>query len=299
MEKESSKEKLIENINITNKVRNNIKSPEQIIEKSLEEYLFFCCLDYDLSISEYKSFIELRKRVIQPYDEKNEDHELCLRALFTKSKEILSKNKDKESLDLISNATITTDNSSKNNENKDEESAIWRKIGFQTDNPRTDFRAGGIFSLYLMNYFIINHENEFINIINEDYFTFALVCIRLSYLIRILLFLVSSEEIKINLKFQKNILANRKELKIFCYFLYDNNNLLYEIASAGLDFIFKKFVDQKKSSNKEINYFLIDPIILSAIQCLKNALSDMNSNEDFINELKKTYRENYLKTLKL
>ena len=32
-EKENSNEKLIETVNITNKVRNNIKSPEQILEK--------------------------------------------------------------------------------------------------------------------------------------------------------------------------------------------------------------------------------------------------------------------------
>ena len=298
-EKESSKEKLIENVNITNKVRNNIKSQNQIIEKSLEEHLCCCCLDYDLSISEYKSFVELRRRVIQPYDEKNEIHELNLKSLFIKTKEILYKNKEKESIDLISNATIDTNNSSKNKENKNEDSALWRKIGFQTGNPRTDFRAGGIFSLDFMNYFINNHENEYINIINEDYFTFALVCIRLTYLIRILLFLVSSEEKKNNLKFQKNLLANRKELKIFCYFLFDNNNLLFDIASVGLNFIFQKFIEQKKTGNKEINYFLIDPIILSAIQCLKDELSNMNIHEDFINELKKTYRGNYLKTLKL
>ena len=69
-EKENSNEKLIETVNITNKVRNNIKSPEQILEKSLEEKVCFCCLDYDLSISEYKYFIEIKKKVIPSYDEK-------------------------------------------------------------------------------------------------------------------------------------------------------------------------------------------------------------------------------------
>ena len=194
-EKDNSKEKLIETINITNKVRNNIKSPEQILEKSLEEKLCFCCIDYDLSISEYKSFIEIRKKVTQSYDEKNENHELSLQTLLTKTKQIINsiKENDTESSDLISNITMPT-----NNNNLDEDIKIWRKIGFQTGNPRTDFRAGGIFSLDLMIYFVNNHENEYINIINEDYFTFALVCIRLSYLIRIYLFLLSKEEIKVN-----------------------------------------------------------------------------------------------------
>ena len=61
-EKESSKQKLIENINITNKVRSYIPSPEQILEKSIEEKLLCCCLNYDLTISEYKCFIDLKKK---------------------------------------------------------------------------------------------------------------------------------------------------------------------------------------------------------------------------------------------
>ena len=216
-EKESSNEKLIETINITNKVRNNTKSPEQILEKSLEEKLCFCCIDYDLSISEYKLFIEIKKRVIPPYDEKNENHELSLQALLSKTKQIINKNneEDIESSDLVSNKTLST-----NNNNLDEDIKIWRKIGFQTGNPRTDFRAGGIFSLEFMIYYANNYENEYFNMINEDYFTFALVCIRLSYLIRIYLFLLSNEEIKVNLKYQKNIFSNRKELKkILLFFI--------------------------------------------------------------------------------
>lgn len=293
-EKESSNEKLIETINITNKVRNNIKSPEQILEKSLEEKLCFCCIDYDLSILEYKLFIEIKKRVIPPYDEKNENHELSLQALLSKTIQIINKDKEKdiESSDLLSNNTLST-----NNNNLDEEIKIWRKIGFQTGNPRTDFRAGGIFSLDLMNYFLNNHENEYINMINEDYFTFALVCIRLSYLIRIFLFLLSNEEIKVNLKYQKNIFADRKELKNFCYFLYDNNNLLFDISSISLQFIYQKFIEKKKTGNKEMNYFIIDPIVLSSIECLKNTLNKINFNDDLISELKNSFRENFLKNV--
>jgi hypothetical protein len=299
-EKGSSKEKLIQNINITNKVRNYSLSRDQIIEKSLEEKLLCCCINYDLTISEYKCFIELKKKVIPPYDETNEDHELCLQSLLLKTKQILSNDKDKnkESSDLMSNATISSNITSKNTINSEEDTAIWRKIGFQTGNPRTDFRAGGIFSLDLMNYFSNKYENKYKAIINEDYFTFALVCIRLSYLIRIYLFLLSSEEIKINLKFQKNIIATRKELKIFCYFLFDNYNLLLDIVSVGIDFVYQKFIEQKKAGYKEVNYFIIDPIILSAVQGLKNTLNNVNLADDFINELKRNYRENFLSNLK-
>ena len=299
-EKESSKEKLIQKINVSNKVRNNLRSPDQVLTKETGEKFLCCCFDYDLTISEYKSFVELKKKVIPSFDEKNPSHELSLQQLFNKSKDILYNDKDKEKDEQLSdNTTITlTTKGTSNNNISEEDGLIWRKIGFQTNNPRTDFRAGGIFSLELMNYFANNHENEFTNIIKEDYFTFALVCIRLSYLIRIYLFLLTPEEIKINVKYQKNILATRKELKHFCYFLWDNGNLLLDIASITLGFIYQKFVEKKKSSNKESNYLIIDPIITSSIQCIKNALSNANIYEDIIFKLKNIFRENFLYSLK-
>ena len=52
-ETENPKQTLIENVNITNNVRNNLRSPTQILEKSTEEKLCCCCIDYDLSITEY------------------------------------------------------------------------------------------------------------------------------------------------------------------------------------------------------------------------------------------------------
>jgi hypothetical protein len=285
---ESPKEKLISSEKM-DKVRNNIKSEEQILpETNLEKLFCCCCLDYNLTKSEYKSYLILKKKITPSYDENNEEHEKILSSLFSKTKELLS----------LDTSIDTTKISTKESNNSDDEK-IWRKIGFQTGNPRTDFRAGGIFSLDLMNYFVDNHKNEYINIINEDYFTFALVCIRLSYLIRIYLYLLPSEEIRKNLKYQKNILATRKELKNFCYFLYDNNNFLLDIACVGIQFIYKKYTEQKKEGNKEINYFIIDPIILSSIQCLKETFNDINSNDDFISELKKNYRKNFLKGLKL
>ena len=135
--------------------------------------------------------------------------------------------------------------------------------------------------------------------INEDYFTFALVCIRLSHLIRIYLYLLYSEDIKINLKIKKNIFATRKEIKNFCYFLSNNTNLLFEIVSIGLKYIYQKFLEQKKTVNKEINYLLIDPIIVSSIQCLKNTLNNASiQDNDFISQLKKSFREYFLKYLK-
>jgi hypothetical protein len=288
-ENENPKEKLIENINIQNKIRNNLISGEQIIPKAFEEKLCCCCINYDLTVSEYKSFNSLKKKVIPSYNAQNEEHEKTLKELFNKTKELLNNDNNISSTEITE---ITTKESS----NEDENEKIWRKIGFQTKEPRNDFRGGGIYSLDLMIYFIKNFEKDYLNIINEDYFTFALTCIRVSYLIRTYLYLLTSEEIRINSKFQRGIFANRKQLKYFCYFLIDNDNLLNDICCTSIISIFQKFKEQK-TGQKEKNYLIIEPIIQNSVQCLQNSLNDARLNDNFISHLKESYRQNFLRTL--
>lgn len=288
-ENENPKEKLIENINIQNKIRNNLISGEQIIPKAFEEKLCCCCINYDLTVSEYKSFNSLKKKVIPSYNAQNEEHEKTLKELFNKTKELLNNDNNISSTEITE---ITTKESS----NEDENEKIWRKIGFQTKEPRNDFRGGGIYSLDLMIYFIKNFEKDYLNIINEDYFTFALTCIRVSYLIRTYLYLLTSEEIRINSKFQRGIFANRKQLKYFCYFLIDNDNLLNDICCTSIISIFQKFKEQK-TGQKEKNYLIIEPIIQNSVQCLQNSLNDVRLNDNFISHLKESYRQNFLRTL--
>ena len=288
-ENENPKEKLIENINIQNKIRNNLISGEQIIPKAFEEKLCCCCINYDLTVSEYKSFNSLKKKVIPSYNAQNEEHEKTLKELFNKTKELLNNDNNISSTEITE---ITTKESS----NEDENEKIWRKIGFQTKEPRNDFRGGGIYSLDLMIYFIKNFEKDYLNIINEDYFTFALTCIRVSYLIRTYLYLLTSEEIRINSKFQRGIFANRKQLKYFCYFLIDNDNLLNDICCTSIISIFQKF-KEKKTGQKEKNYLIIEPIIQNSVQCLQNSLNDARLNDNFISHLKESYRQNFLRNL--
>ena len=282
-EKESSKDKLI------NKIRINVKSEEQILPKTLEENLLCCCINYDLTFSEFKSFNELKKKVSLSYDNQNPEHEKSLQDLFNKTKELLNND------NLSETTQITTKEN--NDENNKENEKIWRKIGFQTGEPRNDFRAGGIFSLDFMIYFIKNHEKEYINILNEEYFTFALTCIRVSYLVRTYLFLLTNEEIRINLRFKKDILATRKQLKYFCYFLFDNDNLLLNICCECLLSIFQKFKERKNIGKKESNYLIIEPITKNSIECLRDSLNNVGLNQDFITHLKESFRFNFLNNL--
>lgn len=286
-ENSNSKERLIENINNVKQVRNNLISGEQILPKLFDEQILCCCINYDLTVSEYKSFNTLKKKVIPSYNPQNEEHEKTLQELFNKTKELLNNDNSSEITEMSMKE--------KNNEEKKDESNIWRRIGFQTNEPRNDFRAGGIYSLDLMLYFINKYEKDYLNILNEEYFTFALTCIRVSYLIRTYLYLLTNEEIRINSKFQRGILANRKQLKYFCYFLFENDNLLSDICCICILSIFQKFKEQK--TEKEKNYLIIEPIIQNAIQSLQNSFDNANLNEDFISHLKESYRINFLNNL--
>ena len=106
-EKGSSKDKLIENIRI------NLISEEQILPKSTEEKILCCCLNYDLTYSEYKSFDTLKKKVIHAYNNKNEEHEKILQDLFNRTKEIL--NKDNNSSEITQISTKESENEKNSN----------------------------------------------------------------------------------------------------------------------------------------------------------------------------------------
>ena len=49
-ENDNAKDRLIANTRI------NLKSEEQILPKGTEENLLCCCINYDVTVSEYKSF---------------------------------------------------------------------------------------------------------------------------------------------------------------------------------------------------------------------------------------------------
>ena len=115
-------------------------------------------------------------------------------------------------------------------------------------------------------------------------------------MIRNFLYLLTYDEIRINSKFQRNIIANRKQLKYFCYFLFDNSNLLNDICCICILSIFQKF-KEKKTGQKEKNYLIIEPIIQNSVQCLQNSFNDARLNEDFISHLKQSYRLNFLNAL--
>jgi hypothetical protein len=117
----------------------------------------------------------------------------CLKYLVTPYKCYLTTKEVKQfnELCLICNEIFNQDNNEHenillllservNNILQSNDQSIWRKIGFQTDNPRTDFRAGGVMSLNFILFFITNFHYDFERMLELEYFLFAVVAIKIS-----------------------------------------------------------------------------------------------------------------------
>ena len=266
---------------------NKKKSKEQILNKNCIDYLEFflcCCVDYDITQKQYDNFINLRNKCIIPFEDGNENHEKMLQEYFINIKELLPY-EDEEGYEIIE------DNKNKENDLDKNNSLIKKlskRIGFQSDNPRTDFRSGGLFSLEFMNFFISNYKNESRNILRENYFPFSIVCINLSFKICLILYLTEKEKNKATLESYKLKGCSRKEIKHFCEHLENDNDndLIFLIISQCICFVFSKFINDFDNIEKSQNLLKINSIIDKTLEYLRKTLKTIKKNENLIDKLK-------------
>ena len=274
MEENESETLIIKNYNKQDKI-----SPIQIIDKNIIDKYLCCCCDskYDLTIDEYNKFEKLKNETIILYDESNQEHEKSLNELLDHGKDIISKNDIKEEKDY------------------------WKILGFQSHNPRTDFRAGGIYSVLFMNYFMRNYNNEVKEMIKLNYFSFGVVCIRITFLVRLYLFLSKKEEVKNQQLTNKIEGCSRKELKAFVYYLSNDNIILLDILSSILIFIKQKYIQEMDENKKELNFLLIDPIIYLGIKCLGKALNNSSKkrNDSLVDLMQNEFNKEIENKLKI
>ena len=268
-------------------LENKQKSKEQILNKNCYdplEFIFFCCIDYDVTQRQYDNYIALRDKCIIPFEDGNQNHEKILQDYFQNIKKLLP-NDDEEGYEIIDDKKNKENELDKNN---DLIKQLSKRIGFQSDNPRTDFRAGGLFSLEFMNYFITNYKIESKNILSEHNFPFSIVCINLCFKICLILYLTEKEKNQKSLESANLKGCSRKEIKHFCEHLGNDNekDLLFLIISQCLCFVFSKYM--KEFDNIEIgqNIFNINSIINITLEYLKKTLNRVKKNENLVEKLK-------------
>lgn len=133
-----------------------------------------------LTKGEIINFILICKEGNIEYNSKSNKHEQLLKNLYQYyfSNQIIEENLDEQTDNKVINDK--TDQKSLINVEYTLNNSNWRKLGFQSENPRTDFRAGGVLSLKFIYFFVRNFTTEVEEMIKYDYFLFAVVAIKVS-----------------------------------------------------------------------------------------------------------------------
>ena len=286
-------------LEVNNKPQNefiiNQKSKRQILNRVCScsdfcENLMFCCIDYDLTNRQYELYNDLKNKLSFPYNQNDLNHEKLLQDFFDNINDLL-KDEDEDYENINDSNTISTNinNESKNN-NNDLIKKLAYRVGFQNDNPRTDFRAGGFCSLQFMNYFSIHHKIELKQILKEKYFSFVLTSINLSFCLRLVAFLTNINNIETTLKTYNLKGFTRKQIKSFSEHLEkeseNNIDFFFELLSQCFIFIFKKYMEELEFDKKNENLVKINSITRTAIACFEDVTNNINKNEDFEDKLK-------------
>lgn len=226
-----------------------------ICEKSRCVRIMFCCcccrkyrhnskyFIFNISNDHLSIYHRLKQHATQNYDENNSLHEESLNNL----------------LSLCFESTSSSDLNTSD----------WKKIGFQSNNPRTDFRGGGYISLLFIIHFVKYYREDYEETINFEYFLFALVAIKLMFYFKIIFnFIDEDDESSIPhsnhnylMKIHKLKYPSIPQFKNFTTYLLTNQNFHFELLSKCLNQIKEEYKKQYNPVIKEMNFLIIEPII--------------------------------------
>ena len=284
----------INDISNLNKLVNQI-SKKQILNKSCScdnifENLFFCCINYDLTNSQYELYMDLRNKLSIPYNQEDPNHAKMLQDFFNNLNDIIPEEEDEKNENINDSNTISTNINNESNIDNNLIKKLSKKAGFQNNNPSSDFRAGGLCSLEFMNYFAIHHKVELKEILREKYFSFVLTSINLSFLIRLVLYLTNIINIETSLKTYNLQGFTRKQIKHFAEQLEKENqtetDFIFSLMSQCLIFVFKKYCNEIDYDKKDENFVKINSINRLVINYFGEVLNCVKIDENIEDKLR-------------
>ena len=271
------------------------KSQKQILNKSCScsnifENLFCCCIDYDLTNRQYELYIDLRNKLSIPYNEDDLNHAKILQDFFYYLKDIIPDEENDNDENINDSNTISTNINNESNSDKNLIKRLSKKIGFQNNNPASDFRAGGLCALEFMNFFVIHHKVELKDILKEKYFSFVLTSINLSFFIRLVLHLTNIINIEKTLSSYHLEGFTRKQIKHLAEQLEKENqtqkDFIFSLMSQCLIFVFKKYCKELDYDKKDENFVKINTINRLVIKYFGETLNYINKNENLEDKLR-------------
>lgn len=254
----------------------NTQSKHQIIpEPFYITYLCCCCSDKqnNLTITEYTSFQTLLSQCIIPFNTTNPQHQDKLSTLFTLAQPQLIKHKPQFQ--------------------QEEQGTLWKEFGFQTNIPSNDFRGGGLKSLECMIHFSKNYPNELGEMFNTDFFSFAIIMIKMCFKMRTVFRLFDVDDLNKQIQIQNNEedLCNRKELKRFCKALSEDNEFFYKVVNMGMLIMWKIYVQRIDVNKGELNILKIDVIVNEVVNVIKEVFDNESDCERIQEALVKKYND--------
>ena len=213
-----------------------------------------------------------------------------LQDFFNNLNDIIPEEDDKENENINDSNTISTNINNESNPDNNLIKRLSKKVGFQNNNPSSDFRAGGLCSLEFMNYFAVHHKVELKEILKEKYFSFVLTCINLSFRFRLVLYLTNIINIEATLKAYYLKGFTRKQIKHFSEQLENEsqtqNDFIYSLLSECLIFVFKKYCKEFELDKKDENFVKINSINKLVINYFGETLNCVSKDENLEDKLR-------------
>jgi hypothetical protein len=212
------------------------KSSETTWFSSFMKNVVMCgcvCADRDakgdkLTMEEVKYMEELRVVMEEPFDSTNADHEMLLSSIWNRA---YPGSAHPHPVD-----------------------PLWKDLGFQSSNPRTDIRTG-VHSLVAMEYMSRVHETVFRRIVHEanrpqNEYPFAASCVSVAFSILIFFHL----NLRTSVNPSGNSSGNKLAIKQFVRLSMANRDTLNEIFSQVMIRVHTEWMKQRPGSF-DIHYF--------------------------------------------
>lgn len=194
-----------------------------------------CCAPCSAKLLDEERYTlhRLKKKIGVLYDQSNESHE---KKLFTYYSTIFP------------------------GESPNKISPRWQRIGFQSNNPRTDFRGGGILSLDMMHYTAEAYPNEFRYMVSQSNtfgYPLSTTLINISHYMSVFLLKAEGTHAFPWLKGETATIRQKKTFAIICRDPYERAecevfSFLVFRVHLKIGKIFKEELDRRKNPSKPV-----------------------------------------------
>lgn len=175
----------------------------------------------------------------------------------------------------------------------------WKAMGFQSENPSSDLRVSGFYTLKLIT-FIIEHTKElFITCCTQETFPFAIVLVKMVFQVELFLNFFDQKEMETLANVYKITPITKEQKKSFVRLLDANDNALNIIIIKMMQYLINKYKRKFLPKKGELNILKIEPFISSSLKRLRRCLDEIHEKRDESNEVdvNKTFLNKHFKII--